>query len=192
MSRGKYQKKRKIAVLPWVLLSLALLSLTFGGTVAYLSASTPPVANKFTAATSGSPIIEETFENNVKSNVSVNVGNPGYAVYVRAAVVVTWQDSSGNVYWKAPVEDTDYAVTMNETDWFLNGDFWYYRYPITEGNTKNLITTCTPLTAAPAEGYTLSVEIIAQTVQAVGGTDDGDIPAVKNAWGIDTSSFGDS
>ena len=47
------------------------------------------------------------------------------------------------------------------------------------------------INAAPVKGYTLSVEIIVQTVQAIGytGKDDpnGVIPAYQDAWNRDTN-----
>ena len=56
-------------------------------------------------------LVEETFKNNVKSNVQVkNTGDA--AAYLRAAVLVTWQDASGNVLGTAPVAGQDYSITM--------------------------------------------------------------------------------
>lgn len=191
MSRGKYQKKRKIPVLTWVLIGLAVLSMTFGGTVAYLSASAGPLTNQFEIEDSVNPVIQETVTGNVKSNVTVNVGETDYPVYVRAAVVVTWQ-KDGNVYWQAPVKGIDYAITMNETDWFKADDgYWYYRSPVaSEGSTTALINTCAPAKAAPADGYVLSVEILAQTIQAVGTTDTGETPAVETVWPVTVGTDG--
>ena len=174
------QKIRKPVI--GILLLVAVLSMGIGGVAAYLSTQTGPVTNTFTAATGTQPTIVETMENNVKSNVSVNVGDPGYAVYVRAAVVVTWQDDQGNVLAKAPVANTDYSITMNETDWFQHGGFWYYQEMISSGSTQPLISSC-EVKAAKGD-YHLNVEIIAQTIQALGCTDDGDIPAVQDAWGV--------
>ena len=52
------------------------------------------------------------------------------------------------------------------------------------GETDVLITSCTQNGAAPADGYALNVEIIAQTVQAIGYTDDDTKQAYQDAWGI--------
>lgn len=180
------QKIRKPVI--GILLLVAVLSMGIGGVAAYLSTQTGPVTNTFTAATGTQPTIVETMENNVKSNVSVNVGDPGYAVYVRAAVVITWQDDAGNVLAQVPVAGTDYTITMNETDWFQHGGFWYCKQMVqspdetTDGISPALIITCQPLVAKG--NYRLNVEIIAQTIQALGRTDDGDIPAVQDAWGV--------
>lgn len=195
MRRGKYQKNR--FTLGWVLIGIALVSLAIGGVAAYLSMSGGTVKNTFTPETEVPPTIVETFEENVKSNVAVNVGNPGYAVYVRAAVVVTWKDAGGNVLAQAPVAKADglasgdYEISYNTADWFEYGGFWYCKSPINSGNTPVLINSCTPKVSKG--DYTLSVEIIAQTIQALGTTDeavDGEgnpiptVPAVTNAWGV--------
>ncbi|MBR2310755.1 MAG: hypothetical protein IKA47_09530 [Oscillospiraceae bacterium] len=182
---GKYQKKRKGFALGWVLLCMALIGTAIGSVAAYLSIKTPPVENTFVAEAPTDPVIQETFTENTsleKKNVSVDVGTPGYAVYVRAAVVVTWQDDAGNVLSKAPVVGTDYSIQYNAADWFQYDGFWYCRTMINSGNSPVLITTCQPLVSKDA--CHLNVEIVSQTIQALGTTDEGDIPAVTNAWGV--------
>lgn len=46
-----------------------------------------------------------------------NTGNTD--AFIRAQIVVTWKDANGNVSATKPVEDTDYTMTLNTTDWFL-------------------------------------------------------------------------
>lgn len=36
----------------------------------------------------------------------------------------------------------------------------------------------------PSAAYSLSIEIVAEAIQADGDTDSGNIPAYQNAWGI--------
>ena len=126
----------------------------------------------------------------MKKNVAVAVGNPGYAVYVRAAIVVTWKDASGKVLAEAPSETVDYSLVLNTTDWFYHDGFYYYTSALSSGNTASLIQECKVLTEAPATGYTLSVEIVAQTIQALGMTDDGTEYAVQNAWKVKVNDDG--
>ena len=186
MYHGKHIKKaNKKPMASLLLLVLALLSASTVGTWAYLRLASDPATNTFAPAESVSPEIHETFYNNVKSNVSVNVGETGYSVYVRAQVIVTWQDSDGNVHITPPVKGTDYSVSYNETDWKQNSDdgCWYYQKAVNSGEeTRVLINECRPLKAAPIAGYTLNVKIIAQTIQSAGSTDDGDVSAIQNAW----------
>lgn len=199
MRHGKYQTKRTVSAFGWVLIGIALVSMTIGGVAAYLSMSGGTVKNTFTPETEVPPTIVETFEENVslvKQNVRVNVGNPGYAVYVRAAVVVSWRDQDGNVMAQMPVENTDYTISMGD-GWFLHNGYWYCKTMVhspdgqADGITPALIDTCTA--KAKKSGCHLHVEIIAQTIQALGTTDeavDGEgnpiptEPAVTNAWGV--------
>lgn len=90
------------------------------------------------------------------------VGNPGYAVYVRVAIVVTWKNATGQVYGQAPVEGTDYVIELDNTDWFEGGDGFYYysdmvAYDDNTMVTEALIEKCYQKAAAPADGYTLHV-----------------------------------
>ena len=182
----KTPAKRRLPWVGWLLLCTALALMLVGGVAAYLSTATDAVTNTFKVAQVANPTITETFDEKTKSDVKVNVGNPGYAVYVRVAVVVNWKDGVNGTVWGAvPVEKTDYEIYFNESDWFRGTDgFWYHKAMVVD-ETSVLITQCKPLKAAPDEKYALNVEIIAQTIQALGETDGEDaVPAVTNAWGI--------
>ena len=153
-------------ILAAVLLAL-LLTAAVSGTLAYLMDTTAEVKNVFTPA-SVPPVINETFTNNVKTDVTItNSGN--VSAYIRAAVVVTWQDSAGNVYGKAPVQGTDYFIDFGDK-WTQGADgFWYYADPVAAGGkTSNLIDECKPLLNCEDPSFTLHVEILTQTVQAEG------------------------
>lgn len=195
---GKFQKKRRIPLISWILLAVVILSLSAGSVVAWLSIPGGQVENSFTPDDNLNPTITETFNENddkLKQNVAVRVGDTGYAVYVRAAIVVNWKNAEdGNVLGQTPVLDEDYTLTLNETDWFYKDGFYYHKAMVnTGGTTANLITSCqlkegiTPpvdTTVTPNVKYDLNVEIIAQTIQALGTTDTGDTPAVTDAWGV--------
>lgn len=189
------QSKRK-RILPVLLAVTFVLAVTVATVYAYLSASTNTVTNSFSADVDPVLSITETFKDNVKSNVAVQVEKAGettYTVYVRAAIVVTWKDASGNVLATKPVSPTDYTITLNDTNWFLHTDGYYYcKSPVQSGNaTPVLITTCAPVEGKTPEGYGLNVEIIAQAVQAKGTTDDDGTPAVTDAWGVTVGGNGD-
>ena len=187
---GKFTARKLGKAFPFlalILILVAVVSLTTGVVVAYLSATTDAVSNTFVPDEPTKPSVEETFDGKTKENVSVNVGKPGYAVFVRAAVVVTWQDASGNVYGEAPVEGVDYTISYNDKDWFFQGGFWYCTDPVNAGNSPVLITTCTPKDGQAPAGYSLNVEIMTQTIQALGTTDIGNTPAATNAWGVTVS-----
>jgi hypothetical protein len=175
-----------------ILLAFLLVAVIAAATVyAYLQAKTPAVTNSVGAAGDHEVTITENFDQTTKSNVRVQVGNIGYSVYVRAAIVVTWKDASGNVSAVKPVAGTDYTISLNDIDWFETDDgFYYYRLSVKSGgSTSNLINTCTPVEGKNPAGYELNVEIISQTIQALGSSDSG-VPAVKQAWGIDVDVDG--
>ena len=193
---GKYRrKKRTMPLASWLLVLMAVLSLSTGAVVAYLSTSAGNVTNTFEAAASKNPVIVESMSENelTKSSVAVQPDNPGYAVYVRAAVLVNWKDKeNGNVLGKAPVLETDYSIVPGDSRWFEHGGFYYYAEMVKDeaGDdiTANLINSITVLKPAPESNYTLNVEIITQTIQALGTTDEdytpANTPAVTAAWGI--------
>lgn len=193
--RNKMKKRHPIPVMSWILVGLALMGMISGGVVAYLSASTAPVTNTFTADAPLAPTVAEDFQNNVKTNVKVSVADmaePGYMVYVRAAIVATWKNpQNGNILPQAPVAGTDYTLDVNSTDWFYKDadGFYYHKTMVKDGeDTSVLINSCSPITAK--DGYVLNVEIMAQTIQALGTTDADGTPAVKDAWNVSVAEDG--
>ena len=111
------------------LLAVLCVSLVVGSVYAYLKWSAGTVNNTFSIETPIDPTVSETFTsgNTVKKNVAVNVGNPGYSVYVRAAVVITWKNSTGEVLGTKPVQDTDYTLTLGSDKWFCEDGYYYYK-----------------------------------------------------------------
>ena len=185
------QKSKWITPLILVVLVAMIVTVVLA---AYLKNSNE-VVNNFKPAVSTIPEVSEKFEENdrkLKEDVRFNVGETEYPVYVRAKIVITWQtEDDGLVYYK-PVEDDDYELILSDNGaWEFNIDdgFYYCKEVINSGQyTPVLIDKCRQLKDAPAEGYTLSVEIIVQTVQAIGTTDaetyeDG-TPAYQDAWDL--------
>ena len=162
----KRRQKAKRVGSGFVLLILAAV-LAIGGTLAYIIANTASVENKFTPGEVRCEV-EETFKNNVKSDVKIkNTGNT--AAYIRATYVVTWQKDDGTVNGKMPVVGTDYTIEFTENSgWKLIGDYWYYTSPVAAGGeTGVLIASCKLAEgAAVPTGYHLSVEIIASAIQS--------------------------
>lgn len=166
---------------------VVLLCAVVGGTVAYLVTATDPVTNTFTPSSLETKI-EEKFTSKVKENVTIkNTGN--VKAYIRAAVIVTWQNTDGTVYGTVPKpgEGEDYSFTGPAPGWTgLESDgYYYYTSPVEPGSeTSALIQSCKPRKAAPADGYTLHVEIISEAIQAEPTT------AVQEAWGVTVGSDG--
>lgn len=176
-------KTKKLIIITSLVLILAM-ALT-GTVYAILHGASNTATNTLTPDSDNTPEVAETFENGVKYNVKFT-NTADYSVYVRAAVVVTWQNADGEVHSVRPVYNTDYKLTLNVSDWIedaANGLF-YYKKPVAKGgSTTYLIDDCKQKGTAPA-GYTLHVELVCQTVQAKGTTDGGNVPAVVDAWGV--------
>ena len=153
-----------------LILSLCLIfALAVGTTFALLKASTAPVENTFTAAKSGTDIVEELDGNQKKS---IAVKNTGTAVsYVRVKLVMNWVDENGSVS-ATPVDITP-SITDN---WFLKDGIYYYKMPVAaKGETTNLLQTPITQGTAPA-GCHLEVTVLAESIQAAPST------AVEGAW----------
>lgn len=189
-SNNNFRGKRNRAIIMLVFLFLVL-GITVGGTLAYLIAVDGPITNTFTPS-KVTTSVEETLEGNIKKNVQIkNTGDT--TAYIRAAVVVTWQDSGGNVYGQVPVAGTDYTIVYNikasgesqaAYQWILAEDgYYYWTSPVKSDDedanncmTGILITSCEPSVGKAPEGYSLSVEIIGSGIQSV------PISAVTTEW----------
>mgnify|MGYP000805688291 FL=1 len=161
-----------------LILSLCLIfALAVGTTFALLKASTAPVENTFTAAKSGTDIVEELDGNQKKSIV---VQNTGTAVsYVRVKLVMNWVDESGNV----SAEPVNITPSITD-DWFEQGGIYYYKMPVAAKDfTTNLLKTPITQDAAP-EGYHLEVTVLAESIQAAPSM------AVQQSWGVGVDSNG--
>lgn len=161
-----------------LILSLCLIfALAVGTTFALLKASTDPVENTFTAAKSGTDIVEELDGNQKKSIV---VQNTGTAVsYVRVKLVMNWVDENGNV------SATPVNITPSITDnWFEKDGIYYYKMPVAaDAVTTNLLQTPITQGTAPA-GYHLEVTVLAESIQAAPSA------AVQQSWGVGVDSNG--
>ena len=170
MYQGKHHKRsrrrsgKSIALLVSLLL---LITVTVGGTLAFLMDTAGPLHNLFTPSEVTTQV-EETINGTTKSNVYIkNTGDTD--AWIRAAVVVTWQDKDGNVYGQAPVKDTNYTNWGLGTDWMQGYDgFYYYTKPVAAGasTATALIAEISPKEDPPADGYYLTVEIIGSGIQS--------------------------
>lgn len=173
--KTKHWNKKQLCLLISLLL---ILTVTAGGTLAYIVTHTGNVPNTFTPA-EVTCAVQETFENNVKKDVGIkNTGNTD--AYIRVAVLITWQDGDGKVA-PTPVSTSDYIISYNtDSYWVESGDYWYYTKPVaSDAVTSVLINSCEPKNNL--DGYTLHVEIVADAVQSQPAD------AVQQAWGVTIS-----
>lgn len=161
--------KKKIVLL----VSLALLLIGVGSTLAYLFDVTNPVINEFTPSEVTCDVVE-TVDNDVKTNVMIhNTGNTD--AFIRAAIVVNWANGNGDVYGKTPVQSTDYVMELDlQNGWTAGNDgFYYWTKPVAANDDANdndltgvLIKEVKLADGKVApEGYALSVEILCSAVQ---------------------------
>ena len=178
----KYSKRRinkRKAVMLFSALAL-IMALFVGITTAFLITSDGPIINTFNPSqVSGE--VNEVFENDLKTEVTIaNTGN--IEAYIRVAIVVTWKDAeNGNVYGVAPVSGKDYTIEFNQTDWIKGSDgYYYYIYPVApkaqNGVTTALIKKCTVIQENTPAGYGLNVEILGSAIQSV------PISVVNDMW----------
>lgn len=157
-----------------LILSLCLIfALAVGTTLAYLKANTSPVENTFTAAKSDIKIDENVTGGQKKSII---VQNTGTAVsYVRVKLVMNWVDGNGKVVSGGNLPE----VALNESDWFVQDDIYYYTKPVgPKDSTANLLKDPIKQPEGAPEGCHLEVTVLAESIQAAPST------AVEGAWAV--------
>ncbi len=189
--KNKQSKIRIHKVALVTIITLTMIAISAAVIAKYFNSSNQ-LENNFTPGVYDTPMISDTVEKDTdssfyKSNVVVTVGSNDYPVFVRANLVITWQNDSGEVYGQPPVPEKDYTIEYNKTDWTLGSDGYYYFNHIVQsgGSTKPLINADQKLkqTGKAPDGYTMHVEVIAETIQALGKTSDNKT-AVMDAWGV--------
>lgn len=165
------------------LVALALvLCIAGGATLAFLMVTTPSLTNVFQYGHVTCKV-DETFQDNVKTDVSIrNTGDT--QSYIRVKLVFTWKDSDGNVSAQ-PVKTGDYDLELNMDGWFEKDGYYYAKAPVAPDNkTPVLIGKCTEVAAHAPDGYTLSLEILADAIQST------PTKAVEQAWGVTVDTDG--
>lgn len=165
-TRRKRARRPSIKSLALLISLLVVIGAAVGGTVAFLADKTPEKVNTFTPS-KVTTTVEEKLDGDTKKNVKIqNTGDT--TAWIRAAVVITWQDDAGNVYGQAPVAGTDYTISYDLSNGWVEGKdgFYYWTMPVESGNlTGVLITTCKEIEDKAPEGYHLTVEILGSAVQ---------------------------
>ena len=191
MYQGKRMKKSKKTMT--LLASLVLvLGIVVAGTVAFLVTNTNPVVNTFTPSRVPNKVVE-TFDGNVKSDVKIkNEGD--ISAYIRVAVIANWvkknEQGGYDVYGEQPVLARDYTISPETigNGWVKSGDYYYYTQSVPKGETTAvLFDFIAPVEGKAPAGYSLSIEILSQSIQAEGmGKDANNQNAtpVMIAWGV--------
>ena len=153
-----------------VVLSVAIV----GSTLAYIIVKTNELNNTFTPG---------EVDISITGDDITNTGDTD--VYVRAAVVVTWVNTTdGSTLSTMPVADTNYTVAFNTAGGWTKGSdgFWYYTGVVKAANdgdddvAPTLITSLTQTDDQKKDGYTLTVQVLSSAIQATPAE------AVVNSW----------
>ena len=159
-----------------LLLSLLLLvTMTIGGTVAYLVARSRPAENTFTPSHVSCEVTEK-FDGAVKSEVNVeNTGDTDAYIRVR---LVTYRVNDKN----ERIGGTAIIPPFEPGDgWVEHGGYYYYTLPVAPGKEPeaDLINSITLVGSyEDADGGKQVIEVIAEAIQSAPDT------AVENAWGV--------
>lgn len=184
MARGKRELPRRRSGKVTLGLLALVLCCAVGGTLAWLIDATKPLTNTFTPAQVECKV-EEQFDNNTKTNVSVQ--NPAdeknVTAYIRVALVPTWEDENGNAVAE-PASLDDLSITWGDSGKWLKGTdgYWYYKESVAPGySTEVLLQKATVTTK---NGYSMNLQILAEAVQAEPAS------AVENVWPVSVGSGG--
>lgn len=176
---GKHHKK---SIVTFLVLSLLILTVTVGGTVAYLKKRSDSATNTFNPITVDSTALY--------NEGTISVQNSGdVTAFLRATVLVNWVavDSEGNAtgvyHGTPPTESLDYAIVFDNTGKWQRGTdgFWYYHDAVAAGAATAPLVMAFARIATPPEGYRLSVEVISSGLQSTPEK------ATEEAWGVTVS-----
>lgn len=189
-STNKRKQKRLRKPVKLMLSLLVLVCVSVGGTLAYLK-STASVNNTFTVGDVDTTV-DETFENNVKSNVTAtNTGNVPAFIRIK---MVTYRVNANNekIGGNAVIPEFELG-----DDWFEFNGFYYYSKPVQPGykpGATDKTSIGTPLIGTSgiilagnypdSDGGKQVIEVIAEAIQA-SPTD-----AVTEAWGLECDKYG--
>lgn len=190
--RKHNEGKRAFRKWKWLPAACALalaLTVTVGGTLAWLAAHTDPVTNTFKMG-EVTPKVEESFvpdTGTVKENVRVqNQGD--VPAYIRVALVATWEDENGNV---KPASLSDLTITWggeggNLGDgWIQIGEYYYHQAPVNgQAYTGYLIKEAKVDGTKEPAGYHMNLQVIADSIQAIPTS------VVKDTWVVNLDGNG--
>ena len=177
--RNKRKSHRKISKAGIILLSfLLLLTLSIGGTIAYLVANEEPVTNTFTPS-SVTCQVTEAFDGTIKSNVNVkNTGDT--TAYIRVNLVTYRVNEAGQHIGGTATIPT---FTLGE-NWVKYDNYYYYTMPV-EPDEKPAVPLISSITLTgsytDADGGKQVIEVIAEAIQSSPAS------AVGQAWGVSIS-----
>ncbi len=126
------------------------------------------------------PEIQETFVSGSKLKQNVYIRNNGNIdVYVRVALVFSFEDTNGTILTEEPVLDEDYTISFSSsTNWIQGSDgYYYYKNKVPASSvTDILVNSCQGI--KNYSDKTFNLEIVVGAIQADPSR------AVTDAWGV--------
>ena len=166
----KRMKSRKKTILLAVTITLVLVA-SVGGTIAWITTSTPGIENKFTPSTVKTGI-EENFDKTVKTDITVkNTGDT--AVYVRVALVGNWCNEKGEI-----VEKWTPSITPGSGWKDGNDGYYYYTTPLQPTKETSDLLNGGSIDTKANNGLHLEVTVLHQSIQAT------PVTVVRDVWGV--------
>ena len=177
---------------PHILILLLALAVLIPPAYAYMISKSQTVVNNFIPGKIDC-VINETFKNNVKSEIKVeNTGNA--KAYIRVRLVFNWVDSAGTVVARS--FGTMESVKWDDGNWIRDeaNNTYYYKNPVEVGEeTPNLLASAWSMDPVSEESGGLTyyyypvMEVLVEAIQADGVIEVSEgvfEPAVTNAWGV--------
>lgn len=162
---------KKILRKPLILLISLILTVSVGGTLAFLITKSGAFQTVFVPGSVDCEIAE--------TDAGYTVKNTGTAdAYIRVAVVPNWT-KNGEIYGLAPMTANDYTVTAPESGWVPVNGFYVYKNPVAPGESTSAFAVI--VSAAAPEGCELTVDVLAEAIQSFPAD------AAKEAWGFPVS-----
>ncbi len=178
-ARGNNPRKSRIFLVAVLLLIGAAAAI--GGTLAWLADKSESLENQFVVPVV-TPTINESFDGATKSDVSIRntvaSGEVGIDVYIRVALVPTWETEGGIAPIPASLSDLTFA-NFPGAGWVEAGGYYYHKAPVApNASTSVLIGSATVKSGTEGQlaGYTMNLQVLAEAIQATE-------TAVKDAWG---------
>ena len=135
-----------------------------------MMAQTQNISNSFIPSKVSCQVLDSNGQFSIK-----NTGN--VKAYIRAMVVVNWMDGNGNVYGTPPVkgDNADYTL-VTSASWNEVDGIYYYANSVDSQASVDFITV-TGMGSTNGD-YTLTVEVVAEAIQAEGMG----ASSAQNAW----------
>ncbi|MGM9940902.1 MAG: hypothetical protein ACI32N_02785 [Bulleidia sp.] len=196
MANTKRNRHRKLRKPVKVILSFVLiLTITVGGTLAYLSTRTDDVVNTFTPSHVDCTVVE-VFENNIKSSIRVQ-NTSDIDAFIRVKLISYRVNEAGEqIGGTAPITGLNPGLNLSN-DWFEKDGFYYHKAPVAADDnnsdtfadmTKDLLENGSEIELTGSyndpDGGKQVIEVMAEAIQSKPNT------AVEQAWGVTVGEDG--